>query len=986
MTEALKSLCRLLVLALAVALPAAAAPQEGKTLPVFRDGEAQVVEGFRNRADWIRHDLWVETPFDSDGDGKPDRMHVSVTRQKQTDTEGLRVPVVYESSPYYSGTGGDSKAYFWNPRQELGAAPPKRTNAPPIKPQARRPVISDTQIGTWVPRGYAVVHSESPGTGLSQGCPTVGADNESLAPKAVIDWLNGRAAGYTAAVGGEPVKAFWSTGKVGMTGTSYNGTLCLAAATTGVEGLEAIIPIAPNTSYYHYYRSHGLIRHPGGYMGEDIDVLYEFIDSGDPERRGHCDQTVRDEVMLKKFDRIKGDYNEFWAGRDYIHKLGPVKAATLMAHAFNDWNVMPEHSVRIYEALKKKGIPLQAYFHQGGHGGEPPIKLMNRWFTRYLHGIENGVEKDPRSWIVREDADRKDPVPYADYPHPDAVMIPLHLNAGGGSAGPLTQTSKDGQGQEKLIDDVSFSGADLAKAESSKHRLLFATPALTRPLHVSGAPRLKIRLASSKPAANLSVWLVSLPWTEKAKITTNIITRGWADPQNHRSLTESEPLEPGRFYEMSFALQPDDQVIPAGRSIGLMIFSSDRDFTLWPEAGTELTVDLDRTVLELPVVGGARTLREAMGKTTPNPVRATPVDIIPLTAEAALPYKLDTGFYKKCATVQDILITSSNKVPDVAYLETAYLFDRIMKSIAPAVAQRIRDQKVVCILIGRDELTSELPQFSSDKKGKELDFYNWRNRGFLTRKEGHPTFLFSEEDVLEYEGGMQNESILIHEFGHVIDGAGFDKELKDRLTQAYKNAKEKGLWNDGYAAQRFRRVNSQEPVSLHDALLKSFPSRSTELLRKCLDGGDILVNGKPTHSKIMVTREDKVLIVFGGPKPCYATVSRAEYWAEGLQSWYDTNRTMDHDHNHIHTREQLKGYDPELAKLCEEVLGDSPWRFVSPRRRAGAEHLKDYDPMSAPKMVKLDHLEAAAQDYYDGYWKSYWKRLYDKHGLSEGPQ
>jgi X-Pro dipeptidyl-peptidase len=69
-------------------------------------------------------------------------------------------------------------------------------------------------------------------------------------------------------------------------------------------------------------------------------------------------------------------------------------------------------------------------------------------------------------------------------------------------------------------------------------------------------------------------------------------------------LTESEPLVPGKFYEMEFELMPDDQIIPKGQQIGLMIFSSDKEFTLWPEPGTELTVDLEGTTLTLPIVGG----------------------------------------------------------------------------------------------------------------------------------------------------------------------------------------------------------------------------------------------------------------------------------------------------------------------------------------------------------------------------------------------
>ena len=330
------------------------AQDKTKAVPVFVNGESQVVPDFKDSENWLIHDLWVETEFDTDGDGKLDRMHVDVTRPGQTETEGLKLPVIYESSPYFAGTASGAEPYRWNVKQELQTISPERIHAPKIKRRGERPVISKGHVNQWLPHGYIIVHSSSPGTGLSQGCPTVGGDNESLAPKAVIDWLNGRAKGYTTPYGTEEVKAYWTTGKVGMTGTSYNGTLPLAAATTGVEGLEAIIPIAPNTSYYHYYRTNGLIRHPGGWLGEDIDFLYDYIHSN-PDNCEYCDDNIRDKEMAEGFDRVNGDYNEFWAGRDYLNDLGPMKAATLMSHGFNDWNVVPEHSNRISQALKAKG-------------------------------------------------------------------------------------------------------------------------------------------------------------------------------------------------------------------------------------------------------------------------------------------------------------------------------------------------------------------------------------------------------------------------------------------------------------------------------------------------------------------------------------------------------------------------------------------------------------------------------------------------------
>jgi len=574
-------------------------------VPVIANGETQKIPAFENPDKWIKHDLWVETEFDTDGDGKNDRMHVDVTRPEQTETEGLKLPVIYESSPYFAGTGSTDQKYFWNVRHELNNIPPGRNEMPQIERRGKRPVISTSQTKTWIPYGFIVVHSSAPGTGLSQGCPTVGTRIEALAPKTVIDWLNGRAKGYSTPDGFEEVRAYWTTGKVGMIGTSYNGTIPFAAATTGVKGLEAIIPVSPNTSYYHYYRSNGLVRSPGGYLGEDVDVLYEFIRSN-PDNCAYCDSIYKKTIILANINRTTGDYNNFWSQRDLMNYIENYKAATLMAHGFNDWNVMISHSARFIRVLKDKGVPLQIYFHQGGHGGEPPFSMMNKWFTRYLFGVANNVENDPMAWIVREKDDRLKPTPYPDYPNPEARPVEFFLAPGAPEGGSLIPGKLNSNSYETLVDNFSFSGSTLAQAEWTEHRLLYLTPPLKESVHISGVPLIKIRATSNKPAVNLSVWLVALPWSNArdARIIDNIITRGWADLQNYKSISESEPLVPGRFYEMTFELEHDDQIIPAGKQIGLMIFSSDREFTLWPDPGTRLTIDLDGTSLTLPVVGG----------------------------------------------------------------------------------------------------------------------------------------------------------------------------------------------------------------------------------------------------------------------------------------------------------------------------------------------------------------------------------------------
>lgn len=99
----------------------------------------------------------------------------------------------------------------------------------------------------------------------------------------------------------------------------------------------------------------------------------------------------------------------------------------------------------------------------------------------------------------------------------------------------------------------------------------------------------------------------------------------------------------------------------------------------------------------------------------------------------------------------------------------------------------------------------------------------------------------------------------------------------------------------------------------------------------------------------------------------YAASNRAEYWAEGVQSWFGTNRPPDHDHNHVDTRKELEEYDPRLAKLIADVFGSNNWQYKRPDNRPQDErtHLKGFDRRKAPEF----RWDPALQKWYDQYQK-----------------
>jgi hypothetical protein len=116
-------------------------------------------------------------------------------------------------------------------------------------------------------------------------------------------------------------------------------------------------------------------------------------------------------------------------------------------------------------------------------------------------------------------------------------------------------------------------------------------------------------------------------------------------------------------------------------------------------------------------------------------------------------------------------------------------------------------------------------------------------------------------------------------------------------------------------------------------------------------------NVDPTFDARVKRAYDQALAA-GLWKGKYASVNHHEYFAEGVQSWFDDNRVNDHDHNHVHLRSQLVEYDPGLAALCRDVFGDTELTYTKPATRLTG-HLEGYDPTKAPEFAWPERLAEA---------------------------
>ncbi|QLH80430.1 CocE/NonD family hydrolase [Halosimplex pelagicum] len=602
----------------------------------------------------IREEAWVETGVDTDGDGTPDRIHVRVSYPEGA-TDGERPPVIAVASPYHGEqTHGDATAAMYYDRS-IAPAPDGASGADGDATTATSepatlgdpsaaggPGPAHSPIGgpatahrraerRYIPQGYALARVSSLGTARSTGCYTAAGPPTVSALESVVDWFNGRATAYDAPEGGEEVAADWTNGRTGMIGASALGELANGTATTGVDGLETIVPQSANVGQYGLFRSNGTPISVTPDASEGMTDIGTWIQASNARRDDCGHWTERAEAGQ---DLATGDYNDFWHDRTYLADADAVDCSVLIAHAVDDPIVKPNNAADWYETLAAHDVPLKLWLYEGGHrgpAGEAWERTLDRWWAYWLQDEDTGVMDEDPVTVVHggQSAAEGSAETFAEWPVPAAEPATVRFGAGGATSGAAT-TGEPGSGTESLVDDPSTPAADLVAAEESPHRLRYETPPLAEPVHVSGRVVPSLSLSLAEPT------VVSVALVEYGDYSADIVTRGWVDPLNRpayrdhdtplayrQSLRESAPLPDDGRVRAEFPLQATDHVFEADSRIGLVVYGSDSEFTLHPPGNREVALSLADSAVDLPVAGGESALAGAFADEPTDTARPT---------------------------------------------------------------------------------------------------------------------------------------------------------------------------------------------------------------------------------------------------------------------------------------------------------------------------------------------------------------------------
>ena len=431
--------------------------------PLFVDGVAQPIfpytsgvptkDGYSNdKSDIIRYSVYVETNYDTDGDGKLDLVKALVQLPRAAAEGKYKAAAIYDARPYITGCTDYGRSRGFNYKNAdtdydldtlYGSAAPRDAQGEMSTMDAAKNASADEWYylspyesypnypfydyedldwyDYFLVRGYAVVEVGGLGTRGSEGLETCGADVETDAFKCVVEWLaqNSSRVAYTDKKNNIRIKADWSNGNVAMTGRSYGGTTDFAVASTGVANLKTIVPVAGIASWYEYTNSQGISTGSNPAYSDNLGFYCagRYIDEDDWKSMKDVYQKYLNRIYNDQI-ALNGNYGPHWATRDYTAgnegkktdnglTYNKFNCPALIVHGLNDDNVRTKQFQLMYDAFKNAKQNVKLLLHQGAHitpdydshktslliGDETYNGILNKWFSHYLYDQNNGAEK-----------------------------------------------------------------------------------------------------------------------------------------------------------------------------------------------------------------------------------------------------------------------------------------------------------------------------------------------------------------------------------------------------------------------------------------------------------------------------------------------------------------------------------------------------------------------------------------------------------------
>jgi X-Pro dipeptidyl-peptidase len=405
-----------------------------------------------------------------------------------------------------------------------------------------------------------------------------------------------------------------------MIGGSYDGTTANMVASRAPTELKAIVPIAAISRWYGYAYGDGVRYFLNSEVptdeGVDTPLAFDFAlartpptDNDDPRffekiasRANPCDSVRHTE---EGYD-TSPDYDAFWVERDYRRHAARFRAAVLLAHGWQDYNVKQEEGTALFEALvaSAQDSPLQRmWVWQDSHNsptGDAWESLLQRFLDKYLLKSGPGIADTPL--VMTEGRTVTDSASYAStgfrgeaaYPGPGARRLwlrrtfdqdvpgvelppPSTGETGVLSPEPNSQPSNNVFTWVGAPTSEEFGNRDpLNEPGHGYYSLFFGTEPMQQPMRILGSPVLDARVRT--PAgAHLSPVLVDV--APDGTMTT--IARGFLNVDYREGLEVAKPVNQ-QWVRARVRFLPQDVTIAPGHRLGLLVQSSN---TVWALPG-----------------------------------------------------------------------------------------------------------------------------------------------------------------------------------------------------------------------------------------------------------------------------------------------------------------------------------------------------------------------------------------------------------------